>query len=108
MNQKVSWKYRGKIVWKWGIGLYITGWALTCASITSFVAIIGDDQICETSLKFGFEIWRSMIITMSVFMTPVVLIMEIIFNRIPVKFVHIVFPIACFITYVGISAFLST
>ena len=104
---KVSRKYKGKLMWKWAIALYVSGWALSCASITSFVAIVSDDQICETVLRFGFDAWRSIFIIMSIFITPVTLVIELIFNRIPVKFQHLLFPIGIFAIYVGVSAFVS-
>lgn len=104
---KVSRKYNGKILWKWSIALYVSGWALSCASITSFVAIVSDDQICQTVLRFGFEGWRSIMIIMSVFVTPLTLIIELIFNRIPVKFQHLLFPISIYAIYVAVSSFLS-
>jgi hypothetical protein len=106
-NMKVSRKYKGKLLWKWSIALYVSGWALSCASIISFVAIVSEDQICETVLRFGFEAWRSIFIIMSIFITPVALFIELIFNRIPVKFQHLLFPIGIFAIYVGSSAYLS-
>jgi hypothetical protein len=106
-NMKVSRKYKGKILWKWSIALYVSGWALTCASITSFLAIVSEDQICQTALRFGFDAWRSIFIIMSIFITPVTLTIELIFNRIPVKFQHLLFPLGIFAIYVGFSAYLS-
>lgn len=44
---------------------------------------------------------------MSIFITPVTLIIELIFNRIPVKFQHLLFPLGIFAIYVGFSAYLS-
>ena len=42
-NMKISRKYKGKIMWKWGIGLYVVGFSLSIASISSFLAIVSDD-----------------------------------------------------------------
>jgi hypothetical protein len=104
----VSRKYKGKILWKWGIGLYIAGFAMTVASIASFVSKVSDDQICQTVMTFGFDLWRPVTVLSSVFFTPFVLIIEVIFNRIPVKLQHILFPVGFFFAYVGLSALISS
>lgn len=42
-NEKISKKYKGKILWKWAIAMYISGWSLSIASLASFVTIVGED-----------------------------------------------------------------
>jgi hypothetical protein len=43
--------------------------------------------MCQTGLIFGMAIWRTIVIILSVFISPVALFLELLFNKIPVYFV---------------------
>lgn len=74
-------------MWKVAVACYIMAWSFTFASISSFFLLLYKDQMCQTGLIFGMGIWRTIVIIMSVFITPVVLIIELMFNKIPVYLV---------------------
>lgn len=88
-------------MWKWAISIYIVAWCLTFASISSFFYLLQRDQMCQTGLIFGMELWRTITIILSVFISPIALIIELLFNKIPIYFVHIFFSILSIFLYIG-------
>jgi hypothetical protein len=64
--------------------------------------------MCQINLQQGFALWRSIFSILSVFITCIVLTVELIFNDILIKIRHILLPILFFICYVGVSALQSS
>ncbi len=85
--KKIKSKHKVRVMWKWGVACYILAWSFTFASISSFSLLLSKDQMCQTALIFGVGIWRTIVTIMSVFITPVALVIELLFNRIPIYLV---------------------
>lgn len=99
--KKVSEKHKSRYMWKWALAIYIMAWSFTCASIVSFFMIVNDDQMCQTALIFGFAIWRTIYIILSVITAPVILLIEVLLNKIPIFLIHIFFPLLFLALYLG-------
>jgi len=100
-TKKISSKHKVRVMWKWAVAFYFIAWSFTFASITSFFSLLYRDQMCQTGLIFGMAIWRTIVIILSVFITPVALFLELLFNKIPIYFIQIILTLIYFCVYVG-------
>jgi hypothetical protein len=91
-------------VWKWGLAFYIMAWPFAVTQVVSFAAIFGTDQMCQTALKHGFASWRTVFTILSVFISPLALTIELLFNNLVIYARHIVLPLLCFAAYLGVAA----
>jgi hypothetical protein len=103
-TKKISSKHKVRVMWKWAVAFYLIAWSFTFASITSFFSLLDQEQMCQTGLIFGMSIWRTIVIILSVFITPVALFLELLFNKIPIYFVQIFLTLIYFSIYVGWTA----
>jgi hypothetical protein len=67
-----------------------------------FALLLGNDQMCQTAIRHGFGTWRSVVIVISVYISPLALTIEMIFNKLVIQIKHIFLPILCFLVYLGI------
>jgi len=68
---------------------------------------VSDDQLCQVNIKNGFATWRSVSVLNSVYLSPLVLLVEFFFNQLVFKARHILIPIAMFLLYLVVSTFIS-
>ncbi|TNV77115.1 hypothetical protein FGO68_gene6063 [Halteria grandinella] len=106
-NKKVKAKHRSTL-WKWATALYLTAWPFAIAQVLMFATLLGDDQMCQTALKHGFGTWRSVVIVISVYVSPLALIIEGIFNKLVIPVRHMFLPLLCFLWYLSLTQLLSS
>ncbi len=105
-NKKVKAKHRSTL-WKWATAFYVTAWPFAISQVLLFASLLGNDQMCQTAIKHGFGTWRSVVIVFSVYISPLALIVEIIFNKLVIPIKHIFIPILCFFFYFAMAQLLT-
>lgn len=93
--------------WKWATAFYVTAWPFAVTQAVIFGAIVGNDQLCQTGITHGFNVWRTVFAILSVFAAPIALLVELIFNDLQILIRHIVLPLLGLVVYLGLSASLS-
>ena len=86
---------------------YGVSWNFSLVSIVWFSGFVALDQICQTYNDFGYNKWRFAMLILSLVLTKVVVIIEIIINALVVPYKHIIFTYLFFLLYVLIAALMS-
>lgn len=90
-------------LWKLALLFYTIAWPFTLASTISFFVWFSQDQICQTYVEFGIGEWRSLVLYVSVIISPIVLLLDFALNRLVVSMKHLLLNVFLMGLYLLIS-----
>lgn len=89
--------------WKKAILFYSLAWPLTVTSCLTFSIFFLRDQVCATYFDFGFAQWREVIVILATYTPMLVLIIELLINRVPLSYKHLYMNLIIIGIYISLN-----
>ncbi|CDW77466.1 UNKNOWN [Stylonychia lemnae] len=77
-------------LWKIGLFFYTMAWPLVFASNLLFFTWVQEEQVCQTYIDFGFDMWRSMVLASTVSVPLIFLLIDFCFNKLVMSYRQII------------------